>query len=83
MSISKPTIADSKIPNASMPIAMDTACSSDGECQPCLELLRRIDADLAQWGHERAQQRRRIAWRLLGVAAALCSVVGACLLVYR
>lgn len=34
-------------------------CEAAGECIPCLELLRRIDADLAQLDREEAIRRRR------------------------
>ena len=34
-------------------------CDAVGECIPCLELLKRIDADLAQLDREEAVRRRR------------------------
>lgn len=45
-------------------------CDAAGECIPCLELLRRIDADLAQLEREEAIRRRR---RI--ITMALCALI--------
>lgn len=34
-------------------------------CEPCMDLLRKIDEDLRQWEEERAARRRRIITRVI------------------
>ncbi|MCE9553564.1 MAG: hypothetical protein K8T91_09365 [Planctomycetes bacterium] len=45
-------------------------CDAAGECIPCLELLRRIDADLAQLDREEAIRRRR-----RNMTVAICALL--------
>ena len=50
-------------------------CEAAGPCIPCLELLKRIDADLAQLDREEALRRRRR--NITVVLSALVLVVAA------
>lgn len=53
-------------------------CDAAGQCIPCLELLRRIDADLAQMDREEAFRRRRrsIAVALIALMVVMAGTAG-------
>ena len=51
--------------------------AAGGECIPCLELLKRIDDDLAQMDREEAARRRRRNLILTGVGAVVIVAVTA------
>jgi len=53
---------------------IDECEAAGGECIPCLELLKRIDADLAILDREAAQIRWR-RWMLTAVATAVAAVL--------